>query len=220
MLGKADFSIPPGGPVRFKHPFSIFRAPPMWKDTFHLTNSCAENRFVNTDTILLLGDLEVGRLNLRKAWKQEVGTASFLSLSHFFSSTSHLPPPPLNAYPTPVNNGQMNSPWGWKRRKNLAVHGTEIAVLFGSRQVPSCPLQVGLVFNFSRTHHKLPFPSLFAKPLTIHGARPNLQGPLLFTEPIVVCRAHGCLQSLNSMPSTSMFAELITICRAHPMTDF
>ena len=41
----------------------------MWKDTFYLTNSWAEDRFISTDTIPPFGYLEVCLLNLLTACK-------------------------------------------------------------------------------------------------------------------------------------------------------
>lgn len=76
----------------------------MWKDTFHLTNSLAENRFVNTDTIPSIWPLR--SLSFQPIESLEGGdTASFLSLSYFFSSTS---PTSIPNPSTHQHTGQMS----------------------------------------------------------------------------------------------------------------
>ena len=80
-----------------------FQEPLMWKDTFYLTNSLAENRFVNTDTI---PSTWLRSLSSQPTESLEGGdTASFLSLSHFFSST---PPAPIPTPNTPTHNETMD----------------------------------------------------------------------------------------------------------------
>ena len=74
-------------------------------------------------------------------------------------------------------------------------------------QVPSYPLQAKTSLSFFQG------PSQVATPTTMPWAYPFLQGPLLFAEPITICRAlimcqvHQCLQS--SSPSAEHIPSLI-----------
>lgn len=177
----------------------------MWKDTLHLTDSWAENRFVNTDTIPPFGFLEVCLLNLSKSLR--VGTqlhsspCPISSSIHPLSPGSHPHPPTHTQYQWV--NGQMSSSWGQKRKKDLAVHGTETALFFRYPQVPSCPWQVRTSLQFFQD------PSQLATPITVCKTHYHLQSLSLFTRPIIVCWVSHCLQSLK------LYAKLVSVCRAH-----